>query len=171
MPARDSPPRLQGMAQRLAQELAGERSRLGHQLLGIALRHHLAAELAGARAEVDHVLRAADRVLVVLDHHQRVALRAELLQHVEQDLVVAVVQADGRLVEDVAHAAQVGAELRREADALRLAARERRRRAVERQVAEPDLAEEAEPRLQLGDDVSRDFRFTALHGGFFEKPF
>ncbi len=51
--------------------------------------------------------RAADRVLVVLDHHQRVALGLELLQRVEQDPVVARVQADGRLVEDVAHAAQV----------------------------------------------------------------
>jgi hypothetical protein len=41
-------------------------------------------------------------------------------------------QADGRLVEHVAHALQVRAELRREPDALRLAARERRRRAIER---------------------------------------
>ena len=132
------------------------------QLLGIALGDHAAAELAGAGAEVDHVVRAPDRVLVVLDHHQRVALRLELLQHVEQDLVVAVVQADGRLVEDVAHAAQVGAELRREADALRLAAGERRRRAVERQVAQADLLEEAEARLQLGDDVAGDLAFTAF---------
>ena len=78
------------------------------------------------------MVRAADGVLVVLDHDQRVALRLELLQRVEQDPVVARVQADRGLVEDVAHAAQVGAELRGEADALRLAARERRRRAVER---------------------------------------
>ena len=95
------------MLERFAQKPPGERRGMRHQLLGIALGDHLAAELAGARAEVDHVLRAADGVLVVLHHHQRVALGAELLQHVEQDLVVAVVQADGRLVEDVAHAAQI----------------------------------------------------------------
>jgi hypothetical protein len=35
------------------------------------------------------------------------------------------VQADGGLVEHVAHALQIGAELRREADALRFAARKR----------------------------------------------
>ena len=70
---------------------------------------HGAAELARARPEIHHVLCAPDRVLVVLDHHERVALGLELLEHVEQDAVVAVVQADGRLVEDVAHAAQVGA--------------------------------------------------------------
>ena len=132
--------RLQRMLQRLLQEPAGERGRLLHELLGRAFGDHLAAELARAGAEIDHVLRAADRVLVVLDHDERVALRVELLQRVEQDAVVARVQADRRLVEDVADAAQVGAELRREPDALRLAARERRRRAVEREVAEADLA-------------------------------
>ena len=110
-----------------------------HEVRRGALGDDLAAELARARAEVDHVVRAPDRVLVVLDHDERVALRLELLEHVEQDAVVAVVQADRRLVEDVAHAAQVGAELRREPDALRLAARERRRGAVEREVAEPDF--------------------------------
>ena len=83
---------------------------------------------------------AADRVLVVLDDDQRVALRLELRQRVEQHAVVARMQADRRLVEDVADAAQVGAELRREPDALRLAAGERRRGAVEREIAEPDLA-------------------------------
>ena len=148
------------MLQGLKQEPTGQRGGIRHQLLGIALRHHRAAELARAGAEVDHVLRASDGVLVVLDHHQRVAFLPELLQHVEQDLVVAVVQADGRLVEDVAHPAQVRAELRGEADALRLAARERRRRAVEREVAEADLAEEAEPRVQLGDDVAGDLAFA-----------
>jgi len=61
------------------------------------------------------VSRASDGVFVVLDHDQRVAFLLELLQRVEQDAVVARVQADGRLVEDVAHAAQVGAELGGEA--------------------------------------------------------
>ena len=107
------------------------------------------------------MVRAPDGVLVVLDHHQRIALRLELLQHVEQDAVVAVVQADGRLVEDVAHAAQVGAELRSEPDALRLAAREGRRRALERQVAEADFAEKAQPRAQLGDEIPGDFPFSS----------
>ena len=111
-----------------------------------ALRDDVAAEASGARPEVDHVLGAADGVLVVLDHDQRVALGAEARERVEQDLVVARVQADGRLVEDVADAAQVGAQLRREADALRLAARERRRAAIEREVAQPHLLQEAQAR-------------------------
>ncbi len=107
------------MAQRLLQELARERRGIAREVVGVAFGHHPAAELARAGAEVDDVLRTADRVLVVLDHHQRVALRLELLQHVEQDLVVAVVQADGRLVEDVAHAAQIASQLGSQSNSLR----------------------------------------------------
>src|SRR5258708_6796322 len=129
----------------------------------------MAAKLAGTRPEVDHVLRAPDGVLVVLDHHQRVALGLELLEDIEQDAVVAVMQADGRLIEDVAHAAQVGAELRGKADALRLAARERRRRAVERQVAQPDVAEKAEARFQLRNEVAGDIFFSSTKRSFIEK--
>ncbi len=110
----------------------------------MALRDDAPAELAGAGAEIDHVVRAADGVLVVLDDHQRVALGFQLLQHIEQDLVVAVMQPDGRLVEDVADAAQV------------------RRRTVERQVAEPHLAQEAKARAELGDEIARDLTFTSL---------
>src|SRR5258706_2528926 len=131
--------RLERMLQRLGQKPSGDRVRNLDQVLGMAGADDAAAEASRARAEVDHVVRAPDWVLVVLDHDQRVALRLELLEHAEQDLVVAVVQSDGRLIEDVAHAAQVGAELRREPDALRLAARQRRRRAIDRQVTEADF--------------------------------
>jgi hypothetical protein len=49
------------------------------------------------------------------------------VQGLEQDLVVARVQADGGLVQHVANALQVAAQLGRQADALGLAARERGR--------------------------------------------
>ena len=102
---------------------------LRDQLVDRACADDLAAAHAGAGAEVDHVVGAADGVLVVLDDHQRVAVATpSSRERVEQDRVVARMQADGRLVEHVAHAAQVRAELRREPDALRLAARQRGRR-------------------------------------------
>jgi hypothetical protein len=66
------------------------------------------------------MIRAADRVLVMFHHHQRVAVRGEFGKRVEQDAVVARVQTSGRLIEYIADTAQVGAELRGEADALRL---------------------------------------------------
>ena len=121
-----------------------------------ALRDDPAAAAARTRTEIDDVVGAADRVLVVLDDDERVALCLELRQRVEQDAIVARVQADRRLVEDVADAAQIRAELCGEPDALRLAAGERRRRAIEREIAKPDVIEKGEPRSELREDVASD---------------
>ncbi len=64
----------------------------------------------------------------------------------DQAAVVARVQADGGLIENIEHAAKLRADLRRQANALRFAAGKRRRRAVEAQVAEADSEQEIEPR-------------------------
>ena len=95
---------------------------------------------------------------VVLDDEHRVAEVAQREQRREQARVVALVQPDRRLVEDVEHADEPRADLRREADALSLAARERRGAAVERQVVEADVDQEAEPRAHLLQDRPRDLR-------------
>ena len=86
------------------------------------LEHHPAAVFAGARAQIDDVVRHADRLLVVLDDDERVAHVAQPDQGLDQPVVVALVQADGRLVEDVQDTDQAGADLRGEPDALRLTA-------------------------------------------------
>ena len=67
----------------------------------------------------------------------------------EQAVVVARVQADARLVEDVEHADEPAADLAGQADALGLAAGERRGGAVERQVVQADVEQEAEPAADL----------------------
>ena len=77
------------------------------------------------------------------------------LQRAEQRAVVALVQADRRLVEHVEHAGQVRADLRRQPDALPFAARERGGAAPERQVADADVVEEAQPILDLAQDALR----------------
>ena len=141
--------------------LPGRRGAHLHHLLGRALGDQLAAVLAGARTEVDQVVGRAHRVLVVLDDDHGVAEVAQALQRRDQPLVVALVQADRRLVEDVEHAHQARADLRRQPDPLRLAARERRRRAVERQVADADVVEEAQPLLDLAQDQPRDLALGA----------
>ena len=81
--------------------------------------------LAGAGAEIDEVVRRAHRLLVVLNHDHGVADVAQPLERRDELLVVALVQSDRRLVEDVEHADQRGADLRGQADALSLAARQR----------------------------------------------
>ena len=65
-------------------------------------------------------------------------------------------QADGGLVEDVEHAHEAGADLRGEPDALRLATRERRGRAGEREVVEADVDHEAQALPDLLDDGAGD---------------
>ncbi len=105
---------------------------VGHDLARRALGDDLAAVLAGAGADVDEVVGRAHRLLVVLDDDHRVAEVAQAQQRVDQAVVVALVQADGGLVEDVEHADERRADLRGQADALRLAAGERRGGAVER---------------------------------------
>ena len=88
----------------------------------------------------------------MLDDDDRVADVAQPLERADQPRVVALVQADRRLVEDVEDADELRADLRREPKPLRLAARERRRRAVERQVADADVVEERQALADLLDD-------------------
>ncbi|CVG16775.1 Uncharacterised protein [Serratia marcescens] len=125
-----------------AEELAGQRVRLRHDVVDGAFRHHLAAVYAGAGADVDHVVGGADGVFVMLHHDHRVAEVAQVDQRFQQALVVALVQADRRLIQYVHHAHQAGADLAGQTDALRFAAGERLRRAGQRQVVQADVHQE-----------------------------
>ena len=112
--------------------------------------------LACAGAEVDEVVGCAHRLLVVLDDDDGVAEVAQLPERGEQTRVVALVQSDRRLVEDVEHADETRADLRREANALRLAARQRLRGAAEREIVESDVDEEAQPLAHFLEDRAGD---------------
>ena len=111
---------------------------------------------AGAGPHVDQVVGCPHHRLVVLDDEHRVAKVAQAEQRADQAGVVGGMQADRRLVADVKHAHQPGADLGCEPDALRLAAGQRRRAAVERQVVEADLDEEVEPGADLLEDLVGD---------------
>src|SRR5690606_10707 len=121
----------------------------------------LAAVRARAGPEVDDVVGGEDRLAVVLDHDHGVAEVAQVDQRVQEPLVVALMEPDRRLVEDVHHADEPRADLAREPNALSLAARERIGASVERQVAEPDVDEEPDPVRDLGDDFLRDLAAPA----------
>ena len=82
---------------------------------------------ARAGADVHHVIGGADGVLVMLHDNQRIAEVAQPLQRGEQLVIVALMKADARFVEDIQHAGEEGADLRGKADALALAARQRSR--------------------------------------------
>ena len=112
---------------------------------------------AGAGADVDHVIGGEDRVLVVLDHDHGVAEVAQPLQRFQKPRVVALMQPDRGLVEHIENAGQAGADLRGEPDALALAARQRARGARQRQIIEPDVDQEFQPRADLLENPRGDF--------------
>ena len=120
-----------------------------------ALEHDLAAAGAGAGAEVDDVVGDLDHLGLVLDDEHGVALVAQLQQQLVHPLDVVRVQADRRLVEDVGDVGERRAEVADHLGALRLAARQRARRPVEREVAQPDLDEGVERVLQAGEQRRR----------------
>ena len=128
----------------------------GEQLVDGAGDDHLSAVLAGAGTDVDHPVGGADRVLVVLDDDQGVAEVAQPDQRLDQPMVVALVQADARLVEHVQHADQAGPDLGRQPDPLRLAAGERAGRSVEGEVVQADVDQEPQPLVDLLEDADRD---------------
>ena len=119
--------RLESRARRAGTRPVSESGPRSRSCRGRALEDHLAAVLAGARARGrrrsrrsgSSLRRARRRCTVLPRSRSRVERR-------EQAPVVALVEADRRLVEDVQHAGQVRADLRRQPDALPFAARERR---------------------------------------------
>src|SRR5205085_7160463 len=77
---------------------------------------------------------------------------------VEQRALVASVQADTRLVEDVEHADQAAAELAGQADALALAAGQGWGGAVEREVVQADVEHELGAVAHLLERLTRDLK-------------
>ena len=97
-----------------------------------------------------------DRGRVVLHDHHRVASVAQPSQEREERVHVLGVQTDRGLVEHVERVDQARTQGVCQGDALRLAARQGAHLAAERQVAEPDVDQEADPRPQLAEDRGRD---------------
>ena len=95
--------------------------------------------------EVDHVVRRANGLLVVLDHHHRIAQVPQPLQCRQQQPVVTLVQPDGRFVENVEHPGKIGPHLRGQPNTLRLAPRQSRRAPRQGQVADTHVAQESHP--------------------------
>ena len=139
---------------------AGERLGAGHDLCRRALGDDVAAQAAGAGAEIENIVGVADGLFVVLDDEDGVAQVAQPFEGLDEAVVVALMQADGGLVENVEHAAQAGADLRGQADALAFAAGERGGIAVEREVVEADGAEEFEALDDFAADALGDQRLA-----------
>jgi hypothetical protein len=98
----------------------------------------------------------------VLDDKDRVAGSLQRVERLEQRSVVLRMQPGGRLVQDIDDAEQVRPDLRCQPQPLQLAGRERRRAAVEREIAESERLQ----RLDARDDVGGDaLRFSSERSG------
>ncbi|MNK90822.1 hypothetical protein D3C87_1108900 [compost metagenome] len=117
---------------------------------------------AGAGADVHHVVAGADHVLVVLHHQHRVADVAQMLERADQAVVIALVQADGWLIEHIHHAGQPGTDLGGQPDALGLAAGERVGAALQGQVIQPYVVQEVQPGGDFLDDLVGDLALGAV---------
>ncbi len=105
----------------------------------------------------------------MLDDEDGVAEVAQAAQAFQQAGVVPLVQADGRLVEDVEDARQARADLGGQTDALALAAGQGARSARQAEIVEADVVEEAQPVGDLLQDAAADFHLfggqLAVEGG------
>jgi hypothetical protein len=119
---------------------------------GRARVHEPSPPHARSLPEVDHPVRGPYRLLVVLDDDDRVPAVADRAQRLEEPLVVALVEPDRRLVEDVHEALHARPDLRGETKAVGLSSRERRRGPIERQVAQPERGEH----VQTGEDLTHE---------------
>ena len=108
---------------------------------------------ACTRTDVDQEVRCAYGFFIVLHHEHGIAEIPQVGQRAQEALVVALMQADGRFVEDVHHTHQAGTNLARQANTLRLTARQCFRAAVEREVVQADVYQELKARLNLLENL------------------
>src|SRR5262249_7619426 len=100
-----------------AEVLPRDRGLRLHQVLHRPGHDDLAAVLPCARTNVDDVVGDTDRLLVVLYDDDRVPEVAQPQQRVDQAPVVSLMETDRWFIEDVEHADQTAADLRRQPDA------------------------------------------------------
>src|SRR5436190_12184873 len=99
---------------------------VSQQFFECAGSYNLSAMDARTRSEINNIIRPAHRLLVMFDHQNRITPALEHRQSRQQLFVVACVEPDGRLVQNVEHAAEIRTKLRRQANPLAFSSRERR---------------------------------------------
>src|SRR5438128_328639 len=105
-----------------AKILAGERLRLGNQSRKITFVHQAATKFARCWPNIENVIGGTNHVRVVLDDEHRVSNVAQVMKQPNQTIVVARMQTDRWLVENVKRADERRSKIRRQLNSLCLAA-------------------------------------------------
>ena len=116
-------------------------------ILWRTLKHHLASFAPSLRAYVHNPVGSPHHVLVVFHHYNRVAEVAQFLERAYELLIVALMKANARLIEDVKHVDKLRANLRGKPNALALTTGERSRLTIEREIIETHFQKEVDPCL------------------------
>ena len=111
---------------------------------------------AGAGPHVDHVVGGTDCILVVFDDDNGIADIAQALERLDQALVVTLMKTDRGLIQNIEHAHETRADLRCQANTLRLATRKRRRGTIERQIVESNIDQKTQALQDFLDDAPAD---------------
>ena len=101
--------------------------------------HHLAAALTGERADIHDPIGLLDQFHVVFHQQHRVPLRDEAPAHIKHRAPLHRVQARRGLIQDIGHTIEPGAQLRSQAQALHLTARERVHRPIQAEVPQAEF--------------------------------
>src|SRR6218665_794876 len=134
--------------------------RVGEQI-GIAAGVHDGATVnARAGANIDDPIGGADGVFIVFNHNEGVPQVPQREQCFNKAAVIALVQADTRLVEHVEHTGQARADLGGESNTLRLTTRKGTRCPSQIQVAEANPNKEVEPHFDLAQHLRGYSLFT-----------
>ena len=112
---------------------------------------------------VNHVVGGANHVFVVLDHQYAVANVAQVFERTNQAVVVPLVQADAGLIEHVHHPGQARTDLRSQANALGLTARQCFSTAVQTQIVQPHVVQKLQPQTDFPHHFARNLAFGTRH--------
>ena len=126
--------------------------------------HQPAASFSRAGTQLQHEVGPDDSGEVMLDHDYGVSGVPQPLQQVEQPIDVARVEADGWFVEHIERIDQIRTQRVGQRDPLRFAARERTSQPVQRQIAEPHVAQVLQAAVELIHDQVGHFAFEIRKG-------
>jgi len=115
----------------------------------------------GKGAQVQNPIRIQDGIVVMFNNQDSIPQIAQPFKRIQQAGVVARVQPNGRLVQYVQHTHQARADLRRQADALCFAARQRGGCALQREVIQPHIHQETQARPDFLQNPLGDFLLPA----------
>ena len=111
---------------------------------------------AGFRADIDDVVRSSHGVVIVFDDDEGIAQVAQVAQGVEELVIVPLMEADRRFIEDVEDADQARSDLSGQANALGFAAGQGACRPRQSQVIEADSLEKGQASLDFLKDLLTD---------------